>query len=192
MNTERAETGGTNRAREQKLVIYHPNNAGTGAAVQLEPRFNRRESDRYNCFFLEMAAQKTAPGREEGHRVPATFDWERKLTVKLDFNDICEILAVLEGRAEKVGGARSGLFHDSGQASTVITFQRNTEKGGYLLGLSRKEKADAQAQAARVHMVLSEAEAIGLRCIFQHSLFYLTFHTHLFGWMADVGPKAPN
>jgi hypothetical protein len=175
MTTERNETG---KPREQKLVFYHPNSAGNGSAMQLEPRVNRREGDRYNCFFLEMAAQKTTATRQDDKKMPATFDWEHKLTVKLDFADICELLTVLEGRAEKAGGQRNGLYHDNGTANTIITFQKNPEKGGYFLSLSRKTKADSQA--TRIHIALSEAEAIGLRSVFQTGVFFIAFHTHLF------------
>lgn len=178
MTTNTEEQTTANKPRDQRLAFYHPNSAGNGAALQLEPRLNRRESDRYNCFFLDMAAQKTGASREGGQRTPATFDWENKLTVKLDFADLCELLLVLEGRVEKAGGQRDGLYHDNGKACTVISLSRNTEKGGYFLGLSRKDKQGGQV--VRVHMALSEAEAIGLRCVFQASLFFITFHAHLF------------
>ena len=166
----------------QELSLYHPNNTGTGAALALEPRVNRRPDDRFNCFFMTMAAQKTVAA-DDRIKTPATFNWENKLTVKLGFADICEILAVLEGKSEKVGGARNGLYHDNGQASAVITFQRNTERGGYFVGLSRKDKNGGQL--TRVSMALSEAEALGLRHIFQAGLFFVTFHTHLFGGMSS-------
>jgi hypothetical protein len=173
MTTSEQNTTAT-KSYHQKLAFYHPNSAGNGVAMQLEPRVNRKEEDRYNCFFLELAGQKTAVVRDGDKRAPATFDWEHKLTVKLDFTDICELLTVLEGRAEKVGGQRNGLYHQNGASSTVITFQKNTEKSGYFLGLSRKGQQDGQL--VRLHMVLSESEAIGLRCIMQTSLFFLTFH----------------
>ena len=187
MTNGTSETNGADRPREQKLAFYHPNSTGTGAALQLEPRVNRREGDRYNCFFMDMAAQKTAPGCDGGRRVPATFDWEHKLTVKLEFADICELLTVLDGCSERAGGQRNGLYHENSKASTVITFQRSADKGGYLLGLSRKDKTGGQ-QPFRIHMVLTEGEAIGLRSVFQIGLFLVTFHAHLF--RAAATPEA--
>jgi len=160
----------------QKLAIYHPNSTSTGAALQLEPRLNRKDDDRYNCFFMEMSSQKTSGSRDGGKSIPATFDWEHKLTVKLDFTDICEMLAVLEGRIDKLGGTRSGLFHQNGTSSTVISLQR-AEKGGYHLGLSKKS---GDGVLTRTNITLSEAEAIGLRSIFQAGLFFITFHAQLF------------
>ena len=175
--TTTENTAPANRPREQKLVLYHPSSAGNGSAFQLEPRFNRRGTDRYNCFFLELANQKTTASMAEGRKVPATFDWENKLTVKLDFSDLCEFLCVLEGRSDKAGGQRNGLYHDNGEASTLITFQRNTEKGGYFVSLSRKSKAGAPARA---HFLLGETEAAGLRALFQTGLFFMVFHGQLF------------
>ena len=177
------EQNATGKPREQKLVLYHPNATGTGSAMQLEPRINRREADRYNCFFLEMAAQKTVVGRDGAKKIYPTFDWDNKLTVKLDFADSCEMIAVLEGRQEKVGGQRNGLYHETERASTVISLFRNMEKGGFPLGLSRKDKSSGGL--VRVHITLSEAEAVGLRCILQTGLFFITFHTHIFPAMGD-------
>lgn len=167
------------RVHAPRLNFYHPNATGSGAALQLELRLNRPGEDRYDCFFLELAAQKRAAGREGDHRAPASFDWENKLTVKLDFADVCELLAVLEGRAEHVGGTRNGLYHENGKSCTVIGFQRNTEKGGYYVGLSRKGKADGQV--LRAQMLLSETEAVGMRCVFQSALFFMAFGRALAG-----------
>jgi hypothetical protein len=168
----------------QPLRLYHPSTSGRGAAMQLEPRFSHDQEARYNCFFLELAAQQTPPRHVEGQRVHATFNWQDKLAVKLDFTDICELLTVLEGRAENAGGTRGGIFHQNSVANTIIKFQR-ADQGGYMLGLSRKEMASGQA--ARVSIVLSEAEALGLRHILQSSLFFLCFHQHLFRcWTAHA------
>lgn len=164
------------------LRFYHPSASGHGAAMRLEPRFSNSQENRYNCFFLEMAAQQSPPRTEGGKRVHATFNWQEKLAVKLAFTDICEILVVLEGRAEKVGEGRGGLFHQSGSANTIISCQRG-DKGGYVIGLSRKETDTGQTN--RLRIVLSEAEAVGLRHVLQTSLFFLSFHQHLFGlWAA--------
>ena len=175
--TERA---GAVRARDQRVAFYHPTAKGDGSALRLEPRVNRTESDRHNCFYLDMAPQKTVASREAEQRSPATFDWERKLTVKLGFSDICELLAVLEGRQEKAGGARNGLYHESEKAVTVISFTRNAERGGHLVGISRKDKEGGLL--VRLHMALGEAESVGLRCILQSGLFYLSFHSQIFSF----------
>ena len=178
MSAETGKQGNGAKTREQKLTFYHPNAAGNGVALQCEPRVNRREADRYNCFFFEMAAQKTASERDGDKRVMPTFDWANKLTVKLDFADICEMLMVLEGRQERAGGQKNGIYHDSDKANTIITLAKIAEKNGYSFGLSRKDKGTGQL--TRLNIGLSEAEALGLKAIIQAGLFFITFHTHLF------------
>ncbi len=171
------------KVREQRLTFYHPTGAGNGVALQIDPRVNRREGDRYNCFFFEMAAQKATSDREGEKRGFASFDWENKLTVKMDFSDMCELLLVLEGKQERVGGQKNGLYHDTEKANTVISFGRIPEKSGYSFGLSRKDKESGQL--TRLSIGLSEAEAIGLRSIIQVGLFFITFHSHLFPKAAE-------
>jgi len=171
MDTVVEQQDGTRRVFQERLTLYHANSQGTGAAVQLEPRINRRAGERYNCFFLEMAPQKTAQMRTESGLTPATFDWERKITVKLNFMDICELLAVLEGESDHVGGGRDGLYHQTGEANTIIRFCLH-DAGGYRLALSRK--CTASGEVFRVGTVLSRKEAIGLRHIFQAGLFFVT------------------
>jgi hypothetical protein len=178
MKEESAKLGVGTKLRDSKMAFYHPNGTGTGVALQFEPRINRNMGDRYNCFFFEMAGQKTISGREGDKRVMATFDWSNKLTVKMDFSDLCEMLLVLEGRQERVGGQKNGIYHDSDKANTVISFAKIPEKGGYAFGLSRKDKESGQLN--RLNIVLSEAESIGLRCLIQSGLFFITFHSNVF------------
>jgi len=174
------------KPRDARLAFYHPNSAGAGAAVQVEPRVNRVGTERYNCFFLEMALQKSSSGQREGKKTPATFDWDHKLTVKLGFMDLCEMLLVLEGRSDKIGGVRNGLFHQNGASCTIITLQK-AEKGGYFLGLSKK--SSESGPVVKISLLLNEAEALGLRCIFQSGLFFITFHAHLAMFQPGVPPN---
>jgi len=161
----------------RSISFYHPNGKGTGSALRLEPRINRDDADRYNCFFIEMAPQKSLAARGANGMTPATFDWSKKITVKLGFLDIAELLTVLEGRAEKVGGERNGLYHASGTSNTLISFLRNKEQGGFYLALSIKRNKDETPQ--KIGISLSEVEATGLRCLFQTGLFFVTFSSLL-------------
>jgi hypothetical protein len=157
----------------QSLNLYHQNGRGSGSAVRLELRLNQRGEDRYNCFFLELAPQKTCAARLNGKMQPATFDWERKITVKLDFPDVCELLTVLEGKTARIGGERGGLYHQTPNANTLINFQKNEEQRTYYLGVSKKKDQDQAPQ--KLGITLTEVEATGLRCLFQVGLFYITF-----------------
>lgn len=156
----------------RSISIYHPNPRGTGSAVRLEPRINRDGEDRYNCFFLEMAAQQTTAKGEQsaGH---ATFDWETKITVKLGFNDVCEWLLALEQRQESLGPKGKGLYHATAQGNTLIDFRWQPDRENYLLSISRKRNGATSPQ--RIAIALTQAEAIGIRCLLQTGLFFVTF-----------------
>lgn len=174
MSTETTASRDTRGLRRQgKVVFYHPNAKGSGCALQLDIRLNTGEERRYDCFFLSMARQKSLASRTAGHEVPASFDWENRLTAKLGFLDVCEILTVLEGRRPSVGNGRGGLFHASGEGNTVIDFRRSDEPAGYSVGLSRKNRSEDPP--VRMQILLGEAEAAGLRCILQQGLFFLSF-----------------
>ena len=181
MDTQTAKQE-TKRGRRDGIAFFHPNKEGTGAAARLEPKINRAGDDRGNCFFLEMAEQKTAASRNGGGFVPASFDWENKITVKLDFQDICHLLAVLEDRTEHAGGKRDGLYHQNGQSSAMIRLRKH-ESGGYLLGLSRKRGDEEEAR--RVGTVLSEVEAVGLRQVFSVGLFFMALPMDSIGTADD-------
>ena len=171
---------GSPRRIPGRLTFYHPTARGTGSAMQLELRLNRAGEDRYDCFFLDLARQKTAAAAQaDGSRTPASFDWAAKLTVKLDFADLCEFLMVLDGRQAQAGGERNGLYHGNGGASTMISFRRSEEPKGYQVGLSKKP-ADG-GEPARAQILLGEAEALGLKHVLQTALFFMTFHVNLRG-----------
>lgn len=179
MTAEKTET--TDRKERPnypgRLTFYHPNAKGTGGAARFELRLNGGGNDRYDCFFLDMARQLIpAEGRSSGG--PAAFDWARRATVKLDFADICELLLVLEGRKDRAGAAgANGIFHQAGDSTTLIEFRRDAERNGYWLSVSRKTK---QGESVfRGQMLLTEAEAVGLRCVFQTGLFFMVFHQNL-------------
>lgn len=179
LDAKSGEAGADDRERNRKgrLAFYHANSQGMGTAVQFELRMNRRGEERYDCVFMEMARQKTVAGMGAGARMPATFDWENKVTVKLGFPDLCEILLVLEGRRERVGGQRSGLYHQVASASTIITLERNEKQGGFYLGISKKTKEGVQVFKSQ--MLLSDVESLGLRHVMQASLFFIAFHRNL-------------
>jgi len=177
--------------KSRSIGFYHANAKGTGSALRLEPRVNRDDDDRYNCFFIEMARQKTPARREGGAVTPATFDWSDKITVKLSFMDIAEMLTVAEGRSLRIGGERNGLYHASGHGNTLISFQRNPENGTYYLGLSSKRRPEEQAK--KIGITLSETEVTGMRCLFQTGLFFVTFSSLLRergGYRPETAPSA--
>lgn len=187
MRNHEGTTETAQRPRSGRITLYHPNRNGNGAAVQLELRLNREGEKGYDCFFLEMARQQSASSTKDGHRTPAKFDWAKKVTVKLDFRDVCEMLTVLEGRRDQAGEGQRGIYHETGNTNTIIALKKGTETNGYLLALSKKTK-DGE-EVFRGHVQLSEAEAIGLRCLFQTGLFFMAFNSSL-RWSGNRAPSA--
>jgi len=164
----------TSKPHYDSLRFYHPNGQGSGSAMSLELKLNGRGNGGSNCFFLEMAKQKTVPNRKGSSRVAATFDWENKATVKLAFLDICELLAVLEAAKGQVGPGGRGLYHETAETNTIISFSKADKAPGFQLGISRKGKEGAVQ--FRGYIVLNDAESIGLRTVLQAALFHLAFH----------------
>ncbi|MBP1588835.1 MAG: hypothetical protein ILO10_01415 [Kiritimatiellae bacterium] len=158
------------RVYAPRLALYHQNGKGTGSAFTLELRPATSEKD--GVMFAALAPQKTAAARN----VPASFGWSEKITVKLDFSDICQMLLVLTGRAESLGEGK-GLLHDGPSTRTFISLTHKTEAPwtGYLLEFSRKDKAAPDGSAARQRILLTDAEAYGLTLILQNELPHLVF-----------------
>jgi len=166
------------RPRNGRVALYHANTKGTGAAMRLELKLNHDRDGRPDCFFLEMANQKTKPCHELNGRQLATFDWENKATVKLDFGDVCEMLTVLEGNQTGAGNKQKGIYHETGHASTIISLNKSDRGAGYVLGISRKSKGGEEV--FKGFIVVSEAEAIGLRSVLHTGLFFMSFHASLY------------
>ncbi len=171
-NATHTTTGRSAPYRGRSLELYHPNPRGNGSALRLEPRVNGTDEERYNCFFLEFATQKSVADRSNG-LAHATFDWANKITVKLGFLDVSELLLVLEGHVQQLGGQGKGLYHSNGTGNTLITLNCDTERDSYYLAVSRKRATDTTPQ--RIGIGLTKAEAVGLRCLLQGGLFGVMF-----------------
>jgi hypothetical protein len=156
----------------ETLAFYHPIRSGKGMALRLDLRLNEIPGGRYNCYFMEMACQKSPSQVVNGQRFPATFDWENKVTVKLDFHDVSAMICVLEDRVESLSQRGDGLYHQNGDSDAIISLKRSSETPGFIMGISKRKKGENQF---RGHFQLSIIEAEGLRQIFKTSLFLLAF-----------------
>ena len=162
------------RAFRPRLSFYHANGKGTGSAARFEvvPACG----DRDGVVYLTLAPQKSvATGSvEQGNRQYATFDWTNRITVKLNFGDLCQMLLVLKGQTATIGEGK-GLYHDSRSSTTMINLTRQTEPHpGHALEVSRRGKGDAE-QASRVRLVFNAAEAYGLGAALEQTLGLLAF-----------------
>lgn len=158
------------------LTLYHASaNLANGSAVSFELHPASRRGEGY--FFMTLVPQKEElqirPG--SGNRKVASFDWNgQKVSVKLGFSDICALLSVFRGEAEEVGDGR-GLLHDSKDATTAIYFSSKVKDrpGAFSLAVSRKLKAGGDP--VRLRILLSPQEALGLKIVFEQSLFPMAF-----------------
>lgn len=178
-----AEAGAEVRTYAPRLAFYRANGQGTGAVAQFNLKLERPGGERGgNCLFLTMARQMAVEAPVEGGRGTGRFDWQNRASVKLDFFDASEILAVLEGRQPSAGGEK-GIYHVSRGMNTIISLKRR-EDGGYWLGLSRRDEAKQPVFKAQIG--LSDAEGIGLRCALQGVMSMLAF----FPFERPEGPGA--
>ena len=190
MNTDTNNTGALQRTTDDdapartyrpRLSFYHANGKGSGSVAQFEviPACG----DRDGSVYLTLAQQKSVAtgSAAQGNRQHATFDWQNRVTVKLNFGDLCQMLLVFKGQAATIAEGK-GLYHDSRNTTTIINLTRQTEPyPGLVLDVSRKGKTEADT-ASRVRIAFNAAEALGIGAVLEQVLGLLAF-----GIPKDVG-----
>jgi hypothetical protein len=183
MNTDTNNSGAVQKTSDDdalartyrpRLSFYHANGKGTGSAARFEviPACG----DRDGAVFLTLAQQKSVAtgSAAQGNREYATFDWQNRVTVKLNFSDLCQMLLVFRGLAATIADGK-GLYHDSRNTTTLINLTRQTEPHpGLSLDVSRRGKAESDP-ASRVRIVFNTAEAFGLGAALEQILGLLAF-----------------
>lgn len=155
-----------------QLQIFHANGRGTGCALKME--LHPAHDDVDGSIMMSLANQKSVASTNVGVKTFATFDWEHKVTVKLDFTDICQMLMVFRGRSESIGDGK-GLYHISPNATTRIVLRHLIEPHQvYSLEVYRNVRGKEDEQNS-VHMLLSEAEADGIALAFENSIGIICF-----------------
>jgi hypothetical protein len=162
------------RPYRPRLSFYHANSKGSGSAVRFEviPACGERDG----VVFMTLAQQKSVAtgSNEQGNRQHATFDWQNRVTVKLNFSDLCQMLLVFKGQAATIMDGK-GLYHDSRNTTTMINMARQAEPyPGLSLDVSRRSKVDSDA-ALRIRIVFNTAEAFGLGAVLEQSLGVIAF-----------------
>jgi len=162
------------RAYRPRLSFYHANGKGTGSAARFEvvPACG----DRDGAVYLTLAQQKSVAtgSSDQGNRQYATFDWPNRITVKLGFGDLCQMLLVFRGQSAAIADGK-GLYHDSRASTTIINLTRQTEPHpGLALEVSRRGK-DGPEQPVRARIVFNAAEAFGLGAALEQNLGLLAF-----------------
>lgn len=142
-----------------QLAFYKANAKGTGSACKFE--LHPAHDDVDGSIFASFANQLTVGDRRGPNPTYATFDWEKRITVKLDFNDLCKILQVLRGECESIEG-NEGLIHMNGDFCTRIKFSHHVDpSSGYLMELFRTRR-NSNEDGYGTYMFFSNWEALGL------------------------------
>ncbi len=162
------------RAYRPRLSFYHANGKGSGSAVRLEvvPATGERDG----AVFMTLASQKSVASgsTEQGNRQHATFDWQNRITVKLNFTDLSHLLLVLKGVAPAIADGK-GLYHDNRTSTTLINMTHQTEPyPGYALDVSRRSKSEPDA-TTRIRILFNSVEAYGLGTVLEQALGVVAF-----------------
>ena len=155
-----------------KFTLYHANVKGTGSAVKLE--LHPAHDDIDGSIWLTLACQKTIGCMRGPNPTYSTFDWETAMCVKLDFNDLTQMLQVFRGEIESINEDK-GLFHRSVSFNTVIKFRHNLDPiPGYTMELYRSipGRSDADRNG---YFFFYPHEALGLATAIEHSLGVICF-----------------
>ena len=141
-----------------KLAFYHASPKGTGCAATLE--LHPAHDDTDGSIMMTVANQMTIGNRMGPNPTFPRFDWENKICVKLDFNDLCAMLQVFRGECESINGDH-GLYHRTARATTKIRLRHLVDPvSGYSLELYKTLAGGGEESHA--HVLLSPAEALGL------------------------------
>lgn len=162
------------RTYRPQLSFYHANGKGSGSAARFE--LLPAGAEREGTVYLTLAQQKSVASgsAEQGTRQHATFDWANRVTVKLNFGDLCQIIPVFQGAAAAIAEGK-GLYHESRDTVTRINLARQGEPfPGWALEVSRKAKGESETPS-RVRIVFNAAEAFGIGTVLQQVLGLIAF-----------------
>ena len=153
------------------LRFWHPNGKGTGCAMVMKLRPADAAQDGF--IVVSFANQMTVGNPTGDNPTFPKFDWEKRVDVVLDFNDLCAILQVLRGETESVREGR-GIFHKYRECFQTIKFSHVIEPVcGYLFDVF--ETSANGGDEKRVHMLLSPAESLGICESIAGSMYLIAF-----------------
>ena len=153
------------------LRFYHPNAIGTGCAMVMKLRPADATQDGF--IVVSFANQKTVGNPYGNNPTFPKFDWENKVDVVLDFNDLCAILQVLRGETESIHEGR-GIFHKYKECCQRIKLSHVID---HVCGYSFEvfEAPANGSDSRRAHMLLSPAESLGILESIAGSMYLIAF-----------------
>lgn len=142
--------------------IYKPNKDHTkGAATSWE--YNEKTQN----FFLTIAKQ--AEGKDENGN--SIFQWkEQSETVKLDLEELSEIMLVIADKKDHLGGSDGqtnkgkGLFHQTKDGNTIVKLYQIDGGEGVTFGLEISSKKTNVQFWAGQRITPAEAGVIHVMC----------------------------
>ena len=135
------------------LALFHASPKGTGGAIKMT--LHPAHDDTDGCIMLTMANQLTIGNRQGPNPVYPKFDWDGKLTVKLDFTDLTKMLQVFRGECESIEDGK-GLYHTTAQFTTCQQIWKTQQwpqdwKRSDFIQISKKGKPKNVQSTAQLH-----------------------------------------
>ena len=154
-----------------RLMFYHPNGNGTGCAMVMKLR--QADTTGGGYIVASFANQMTVVNPTGVNPTFPKFDWDNRVDVVLDFDDLCAILQVLRGETESVREGR-GIFHKYNECRQTIKFSHIVEPVcGYSFDVF--ETLANGSDEKRAHMLLSPAESLGICESIEGSMYLVAF-----------------
>ena len=153
------------------LRLWHPNGRGTGCAMMMKLRPADTTCGGY--IVVSFVNQMTVGNPNGDNPTFPKFDWDNRVDVVLDFNDLCAILQVLRGETESIGNGR-GILHNDEECCQTIKFSHLIDPVcGYSFEVF--ETSANGGDEKRVRMLLSPAESLGICEAIAGSMYLIAF-----------------
>ncbi len=154
----------------QNYRMYKPQKDKTGCASQWQLSEKKVVRGKDNkeftefMFFLEMAHQLPENDQNDNNK----FDWDNSVTVKMGAIDLGEVIAVLDGKKDAVGGEKGMLYHETpGGGNKVVSFSWMKERGAFGLKVSAQ---NAQKDTDKIQHLISVGEASVLLVLLKQAI----------------------
>lgn len=158
------------------LAFYHANAKGTGCSIKmtLHPAVVDGNGITTDGYIELVAANQMTVGNPRGPNPTfPRFDWDNRISVKLGFDDITNMLQVFRGECETINGDH-GLYHRDANGSVKIVLRHLIDPvSGYSLELYATHAGGGEE--SRAHFLMSPAEALGICEAFTGSMRLIAF-----------------
>lgn len=160
----------TTTGNRPRLSFYHANGKCTGCAAYFElyPAHDCEDGS----IRLRLAGQK-APLNTDNMLVFPSFDWERGISVRLTFDDLCRMLQVFRGEVESLADGK-GIFHHSRRAFTALRLCHVVEPCS-CFKLEAHERVNDSQNETTLAIFLTPSEALGLQLAIESSMGLIAF-----------------